>query len=42
MRLTNGIPKSNLGKIGIAISYQKPDVIYAAIELEDRTKGVYI
>ena len=36
--LTNGIPKSNLGKIGIAISYQKPDVIYAAIE-EDRTKG---
>ena len=37
-KLTKGIPKSNLGKIGIAISYQKPDVIYAAIE-EDRTKG---
>ena len=37
-KLTNGIPKSNLGKIGIAISYQKPDIIYAAIE-EDRTKG---
>ena len=36
--LTNGIPKSNLGKIGIAISSQKPDVIYAAIE-QDRTKG---
>jgi hypothetical protein len=37
-KLTNGIPKSNLGKIGIAISPQKPDVIYAAIE-QDRTKG---
>jgi len=37
-KLTNGIPKSNLGKIGIAMSYQDPDVVYAAIEL-DRTKG---
>ena len=37
-RLSSGIPKSNLGKIGIAISPQQPDVIYAAIEL-DRTKG---
>ncbi len=36
--LNNGLPKSNMGKIGIAISPQKPDVIYAAIEL-DRTKG---
>lgn len=36
--LTNGLPKSNMGKIGIAISPQQPDVIYAAIEL-DRTKG---
>ena len=37
-KLTNGIPRSNLGKIGIAMSYQDPDVIYAAIET-DRTKG---
>ena len=37
-KLTNGLPKSNLGKIGIAISPQNPDVLYAAIEL-DRTKG---
>ena len=36
--LTNGIPKSNLGKIGLAISPFNPDIIYAAIEL-DRTKG---
>src|SRR6056300_659666 len=37
-QLTQGLPKSNLGKIGIAISPQNPDVVYAAIEL-DRTKG---
>ena len=36
--LKSGLPGSNKGKIGIAISPQKPDVIYAAIELE-RTKG---
>jgi len=39
--LTNGLPKSNMGKIGLAISPQKPDVIYAAIELENRTGGVF-
>jgi len=37
-KLANGLPKSNLGKIGIAVSPQNPDVLYAAIEL-DRTKG---
>ena len=37
-KLTNGLPKSNMGKIGIAISPQNPDVVYAAIEL-DRTQG---
>jgi photosystem II stability/assembly factor-like uncharacterized protein len=37
-KLTNGIPGSNLGKIGLAISPFNPDIIYAAIEL-DRTKG---
>jgi len=36
--LTEGIPQSNLGKIGLAISPFDPDVLYAAIEL-DRTKG---
>ena len=33
-----GIPGSNKGKIGLAISPQQPDIVYAAIEL-DRTKG---
>ncbi len=40
-KLTNGIPKSNLGKIGIAISPQQPDVLYAAIELDRRTGGLF-
>ena len=37
-KLTQGIPKSNLGKIGLAMSPFNSDVLYAAIEL-DRTKG---
>ncbi len=40
-KLTNGLPTSNMGKIGLAISPQKPDVVYAAIELERRTGGVF-
>lgn len=40
-KLSSGLPKSNLGKIGLAISPQKPDVIYAAIELDRRKGGVY-
>ncbi|MBN09311.1 MAG: glycosyl hydrolase [Flavobacteriaceae bacterium] len=40
-KLTNGIPKSNKGKIGLAISPQNPDVVYAAIELDRTTGGVF-
>ena len=40
-KLTSGIPTSNLGKIGLAISPQKPDVVYAAIELDRTTGGVF-
>ena len=40
-KLSNGLPKSNMGKIGLAISYQDPNVIYAAIELDRRTGGVF-
>lgn len=40
--LTNGIPKSNLGKIGMAISPQNPDQIYAAIELDRTSGGVFM
>ena len=41
VKLEKGIPKSNLGKIGLAISPQNPDIVYAAIELDRRTGGVF-
>jgi photosystem II stability/assembly factor-like uncharacterized protein len=40
-KLTNGLPSGNLGKIGLAISPQRPDVVYASIEQNRRTGGVY-
>ncbi|MFW6206030.1 MAG: WD40/YVTN/BNR-like repeat-containing protein, partial [Gemmatimonadota bacterium] len=40
--LTTGLPSSNLGKIGLAISPQDPDIVYAAIELDRRTGGVFM
>lgn len=40
-KLEQGLPKGNLGKIGLAISSQNPSVVYAAIEQERRTGGVY-
>jgi len=40
-KLTNGLPMTNMGKIGLAISPQKPDIIYADIELDRRKGGLY-
>ncbi len=40
-KLTQGLPSGNLGKIGLAISPQQPDVLYAAIELDRRSGAVY-
>ena len=40
-RLTEGLPKGNMGKIGLAISPQQPDVLYAAIELDNSKGGVW-
>ncbi len=40
-KLTVGIPKERLGKIGLAMSHFNPDVIYAAIEMERRKGGVF-
>ena len=39
--LKNGIPKGSKGKIGLAISYHQPDILYAAIELNRRKGGVF-
>ncbi len=41
-KLSKGIPSSNLGKIGLAISSFNPDVIYAAIELDRRKGGLFM
>ena len=40
--LKKGIPGSNKGKIGLAISPFNPDIIYAAIELDRRKGGVFM
>lgn len=39
--LKHGLPKTEMGKIGLAISPINPDVLYAAIELERRKGAVY-
>jgi len=39
--LTNGIPKEDKGKIGLSISPVDPDVVYATIELAQRTGGFW-
>ena len=40
-KLTKGLPSGKPGKIGLAVSPQKTDIIYAAIETDRRTGGVY-
>ncbi|MER3376324.1 MAG: glycosyl hydrolase [Allomuricauda sp.] len=40
--LTNGIPTSNLGKIGLAISPFDHETVYAAIELDRKKGGLYM
>ncbi len=39
--LTEGLPEENMGKTGMAISPINPDVLYATIELKQRTGGVW-
>jgi len=40
-KLKKGLPEGPLGKIGLAVSPQNPDVVYAAVETNRRTGGVY-
>ncbi|KAJ8138036.1 hypothetical protein OY671_008751, partial [Metschnikowia pulcherrima] len=41
-KLTSGIPKVDLGRIGLAVSPVDPDVVYALIEASDvKDRGVY-
>ena len=39
--LSNGLPEEMMGKIGLAISPQDPDTVYATIELDNRTGGFW-
>lgn len=40
-KLSTGLPKTDMGKIGLAISKINPDVVYAAIEINQRKGGLY-
>ena len=40
-KIEKGLPRSNKGKIGLAISPMNPDVLYAAVELDRREGAVY-
>ena len=40
-KLKTGLPSGSLGKIGLAISPQNPDVLYAAIETQLKKGGFY-
>ncbi len=40
-QLTQGLPTGKLGKIGLAVSFQQPDIVYAAIELNRRKGGIW-
>ncbi len=40
-KLATGLPGEDMGKIGLAISPQHPDVVYATIELAHRLGGFY-
>ena len=40
-KLSKGLPEEEMGRIGLAISPQQPDVIYATIELAHRKGGFY-
>lgn len=40
-KITNGIPGGQLGRIGLAVSPVNPDVIYATVEAETGTAGIF-
>ncbi len=40
-KLTNGLPKGDVGRIGLAVAPAKPDVVYAIIEATGDESGVY-
>ncbi len=41
-RLTDGLPETMLGKIGLALSASNPDKLYALVEADPAVSGLYI
>jgi photosystem II stability/assembly factor-like uncharacterized protein len=40
-KLDSGLPKEDIGRIGLAVSPQKPDVVYAWVDAANRKGGVF-
>ncbi len=40
-RMERGLPKGDMGKIGLAVSPADPDVVYATIEAGEKERGFY-
>ncbi|MGB1253409.1 MAG: VPS10 domain-containing protein [Candidatus Promineifilaceae bacterium] len=40
-KLTTGLPKEEMGKIGLAVTPADPSILYATIEANDKEKGFY-
>lgn len=40
-KITQGLPDSDMGKIGLAVTPAAPDTVYATIEADKETKGFY-
>ncbi len=40
-KIVSGLPKAQLGRIGIAVSPANPDVVYAIVEAQNREGGTY-
>ncbi len=40
-RVSSGLPKGDMGKIGLAVSPKNPDIVYATIEAKPDEKGLY-
>ncbi len=40
-KITTGLPRADMGKIGLAVTPANPDLVYATIESDGRNKGFY-
>lgn len=40
-QITTGLPRADMGKIGLAVTAANPDLVYATIESDNRNKGFY-